>query len=62
MALEDLRDQLCLEILEDGTTIRNIVHGDLIRRFEDHHKRTSDVLSDLQAQNKRYEPVPWTRS
>jgi hypothetical protein len=25
-----------------------------MRRFEDHHKRTFDVLNDLQAQNKRY--------
>jgi hypothetical protein len=54
MALQDLRDEKYLENTEDGTTIRNIVYGDLMRRFEDHHKRTFDMLPNVLAQNKRY--------
>jgi hypothetical protein len=54
MTLKDLRDEIYLTNVEDGTTIRNIVYGDLMRQFEDHHKRTFNVLSDTQAQQKRY--------
>ena len=54
MALEDRQNETYLENAEDGTTSRNIVYGDLMRRFEDHHKCMFDVLQDIQAQNRRY--------